>query len=456
MQLTDFDYDFFVIGGGSGGVRASRIAAGLGARVGLAEERYLGGTCVNVGCIPKKLFSYASHYAHDFEDARGYGWELQGEPKFHWSTLRDNKDREIQRLNAVYLGMLEKAGVDVHQQRAVLLDKHTIALGDRKVTAKEILVATGGWPGIPDIEGKEHAITSNELFSLTTLPDSILIVGGGYIAVEFAGILAGLKVVTTLVHRGSSLLRGFDAEIAGAFAIELQKYAALHLDTDVTKIHKLADGKLQVFLSNDIELTAGAVMFATGRNPNTASIGLEQLGVALEENGAIIVNDDFTTSVPNIHAVGDVIDRVALTPVALAEGQILAQRLFGKDDGGKRRAMRYENIPTAVFSNPNIATVGLDEVSARQQYPNLAVYRSRFTALRHTLSGRQEKTFLKLLVDTDTDRVMGVHMLGADAGEIVQGLAVAINAGATKADFDATLGIHPTVAEEFVTMRTPS
>lgn len=456
MQLTDFDYDFFVIGGGSGGVRASRIAAGLGARVGLAEERYLGGTCVNVGCIPKKLFSYASHYAHDFEDARGYGWELQGEPKFHWSTLRDNKDREIQRLNAVYLGMLEKAGVDVHQQRAVLLDKHTIALGDRKVTAKEILVATGGWPGIPDIEGKEHAITSNELFSLTTLPDSILIVGGGYIAVEFAGILAGLKVVTTLVHRGSSLLRGFDAEIAGAFAIELQKYAALHLDTDVTKIHKLADGKLQVFLSNDIELTAGAVMFATGRNPNTASIGLEQLGVALEENGAIIVNDDFTTSVPNIHAVGDVIDRVALTPVALAEGQILAQRLFGKDDGGKRRAMRYENIPTAVFSNPNIATVGLDEVSARQQYPNLAVYRTRFTALRHTLSGRQEKTFLKLLVDTDTDRVIGVHMLGADAGEIVQGLAVAINAGATKADFDATLGIHPTVAEEFVTMRTPS
>lgn len=456
MQLTDFDYDFFVIGGGSGGVRASRIAAGLGARVGLAEERYLGGTCVNVGCIPKKLFSYASHYAHDFEDARGYGWELQGEPKFHWSTLRDNKDREIQRLNAVYLGMLERAGVVVHQQRAVLMDKHTIAIGDRTVTAREILVATGGWPVIPDIEGKEHAITSNELFSLTTLPDSILIVGGGYIAVEFAGILAGLKVVTTLVHRGSSLLRGFDAEIAVAFALELQKYAALHLDTDVMKIHKAADGKLQVLLSNDIELTVGAVMFATGRNPNTAGIGLEELGVELEENGAIIVNDDFTTSVPNIHAVGDVIDRVALTPVALAEGQILAQRLFSKNDGGKRRAMRYENIPTAVFSNPNIATVGLDEEGARQQYPNLAVYRSRFTALRHTLSGRQEKTFLKLLVDTDTDRVVGVHMLGADAGEIVQGLAVAINAGATKADFDATLGIHPTVAEEFVTMRTPS
>ncbi len=456
MQLTDFDYDFFVIGGGSGGVRASRIAAGLGARVGLAEERYLGGTCVNVGCIPKKLFSYASHYAHDFEDARGYGWELQGEPKFHWSTLRDNKDREIQRLNAVYLGMLERAGVVVHQQRAVLLDKHTIALGDRKVTAREILIATGGWPVIPDIEGKEHAITSNELFSLTALPDSILIVGGGYIAVEFAGILAGLKVVTTLVHRGSSLLRGFDAEIAGAFALELQKYATLHLDTDVTKIHKATNGKLQVLLSNDIELTVGAVMFATGRNPNTTGIGLEELGVELEENGAIIVNDDFTTSIRNIHAVGDVIDRVALTPVALAEGQILAQRLFGKNDAGKRRAMRYENIPTAVFSNPNIATVGLDEEGARQQYPNLAVYRSRFTALRHTLSGRQEKTFLKLLVDTDTDRVVGVHMLGADAGEIVQGLAVAINAGATKADFDATLGIHPTVAEEFVTMRTPS
>ncbi len=456
MQLTDFDYDFFVIGGGSGGVRASRIAAGLGAKVGLAEERYLGGTCVNVGCIPKKLFSYASHYAQDFEDARGYGWELPAAPRFHWPTLRDNKDREIQRLNAVYLGMLERAGVVVHQQRAVLLDKHSIALGDRTITAKEILVATGGWPTIPDIEGKEHSITSNELFSLNELPDSILIVGGGYIAVEFAGILAGLNVSTTLVHRGPSLLRGFDAEIAEAFAAELQKYATLHLGTDVVKIRKLADGTLQVLLSNGIEIAVKAVMFATGRNPNTASLGLEDLGVALRENGAIIVNDDFTTTVPNIHAVGDVIDRVALTPVALAEGQILAQRLFGKRDGSKPRAMRYENIPTAVFSHPNIATVGLDEEGARQQFPNLAVYRSRFTALRHTLSGRQEKTFLKLLVDTDTDRVVGVHMLGADAGEIVQGLAVAINAGATKADFDATLGIHPTVAEEFVTMRTPS
>ena len=454
--MTDFDYDFFVIGGGSGGVRAGRIAAGLGARVGLAEERYLGGTCVNVGCIPKKLFSYASHYAQDFEDARGYGWELPGEPRFHWPTLRDNKDREIQRLNAVYLKLLEGAGVEVHRQRAVFVDKHTIALGEKTITAKEILVATGGWPAIPDIEGKEHAITSNELFSLTALPESILIVGGGYIAVEFAGILAGLKVSTTLVHRGPSLLRGFDAEIAGAFAVELQKYATLQLDTDVVKIHKLADGRLQVLLSNHVVLTVDAVMFATGRNPNTANLGLEALGVELGENGAIIVNDDFTTSVPNIHAVGDVIDRVALTPVALAEGQILAQRLFGKTDAGKRRAMRYENIPTAVFSNPNIATVGLDEEGARQQYPNLAVYRSRFTALRHTLSGRKEKTFLKLLVDTDTDRVVGIHMLGADAGEIVQGLAVAINAGATKADFDATLGIHPTVAEEFVTMRSPS
>ena len=258
MQLTDFDYDFFVIGGGSGGVRASRIAAGLGARVGLAEERYLGGTCVNVGCIPKKLFSYASHYAQDFEDARGYGWELPGAPRFHWPALRDNKDREIQRLNAVYLGMLERAGVVVHQQRAVLLDKHTIALGDRTITAKEILVATGGWPTIPDIEGKEHAITSNELFSLKELPDSILIVGGGYIAVEFAGILAGLKVSTTLVHRGPSLLRGFDAEIAEAFAAELQKYATLQLGTDVVRIRKLADGALQVLLSNDFEMNVNA------------------------------------------------------------------------------------------------------------------------------------------------------------------------------------------------------
>ncbi len=458
--MSDFDYDLFVIGGGSGGVRASRIAAGLGARVGLAEERYLGGTCVNVGCIPKKLFSYAAHFAQDFEDARGYGWELPSTPRFHWPTLRDNKDREIQRLNGVYLSMLEKAGVKVWQRRATLLDGHTIALGDELITAREVLIATGGWPAIPDIVGKQYVLTSNDLFALETLPSSIVIVGGGYIAVEFAGILAGLNVTTTLVHRGPSLLRGFDTELAEAFAVELQKYATLKLDTEVTRIERQADGGMQVFLSKGEPLEVKAVMYATGRNPNSSNIGLERLGVEMAENGAIVVNEQFTTCVPNIHAVGDVIDRVALTPIALAEGQILAQRLFGQPReghrAGQRKVMCYDNIPTAVFSHPNIATVGLDEDNARQQFPNLAVYRSRFTALRHTLSGRNEKTFLKLLVDTDTDRVLGAHMLGADAGEIIQGLAVAINAGATKAHFDATLGIHPTVAEEFVTMRTPS
>ncbi|MES3006425.1 MAG: glutathione-disulfide reductase [Pseudomonadota bacterium] len=455
--MTDFDYDFFVIGGGSGGVRASRIAAGLGVRVALAEERYLGGTCVNVGCIPKKLFSYAAHYAQDFEDARGYGWTMTDEPRLNWQTLLANKDREIQRLNKVYLNMLEKAGVSVYQERATLLDAHTIAVGNKRITAREILIATGGWPTIPDIPGKEHIITSNELFSLPSLPQSILLVGGGYIAVEFAGILAGLQVATTLVHRGPSLLRGFDAELSSAFTVELQKYAKLMLNTRVLKIEKQRGGKLEVFLSERETLTVDAVMFATGRHPNTASLGLEGLDVRLAENGAIVVDENFTTNVPNIHAVGDVIDRVALTPVALAEGQLLAQRLFSTHSNtGKRKVMRYDNIPTAVFCHPNIATVGLTEEGARLRFPELAVYRSRFTALRHTLSGRDEKTFLKLLVDTSTDRVVGAHMLGADAGEIIQGLAVAINAGATKADFDATLGIHPTVAEEFVTMRTPS
>ena len=452
MQLTDFDYDFFVIGGGSGGVRASRIAAGLGARVGLAEERYLGGTCVNVGCVPKKLFSYASQYGQDFEDARGYGWEFHQAPTFNWATLRENKDREISRLNGIYLSMLQKAGVDVFQERATLLDRHTIALGDRRFTAKEILIATGGWPFVPDFPGNQHVISSNEVFSLEKLPTSIVIVGGGYIAVEFAGIFAGLGVKTTLVSRGDRVLRGFDRELTDAFTVELQKYAALHLNTSVEKIERRGPDELLVHFNNETTIQTEAVMFATGRKANTHDLGLKECDVALSESGAVIVNNHFTSSITNIHAVGDVIDRVPLTPVALAEGQILAQRLFGTS----HKAMHYENIPTAVFSHPNLASVGLDEKGARRKFSNIAVFRSRFTPLRHTLSGNDEKYFLKLLVDKDSDKVVGAHMLGADAGEIIQGLAVAMIAGATKADFDATIGIHPTVAEEFVTMRTAS
>lgn len=452
MQLTDFDYDFFVIGGGSGGVRASRIAAGLGARVGMAEERYLGGTCVNVGCVPKKLFSYASQYGQDFVDAKGYGWEFPATPAFNWTILRENKDREITRLNGIYLSMLQKAGVEVYQERATLLDRHTIAMGERRFTAKEILVATGGWPFVPDFPGNHLAISSNEVFALEKLPASIVIVGGGYIAVEFAGIVAGLGVKTTLVSRGNRILRGFDRELTDAFTVELRKYAALRLNTTVTKAERKSANELLVHFDNHTAIQTEAVMFATGRKAKTHGMGLKECGVALSENGAVIVDEHFSTSIPNIHAVGDVIDRVPLTPVALAEGQILAQKLFGKS----QKAMNYENIPTAVFSHPNLASVGLDEEGARAKFSNIAVFRSRFTPLRHTLSGNDEKYFLKLLVDKDSDKVVGAHMLGADAGEIIQGLAVAMTAGATKADFDATLGIHPTVAEEFVTMRTAS
>lgn len=449
--MSNYDYDLFVIGGGSGGVRAGRIAAGLGARVGMAEERYMGGTCVNVGCIPKKLFSYAAHYAKDFADARGYGWQLADAPAMDWPTLIAGKDAEIGRLNTIYQSLMQKAGAEVFHERACLLDAHTVALQSRTVTAREILVATGGWPFVPSFPGSHHAITSNEAFSLEKLPESILIVGGGYIAVEFAGIFAALGVRTCLSYRGPQLLRGFDSEVAAAFTEELRKYADLHLESNVTRITE-QDGQLRVHFDRGDDITVDQVLFATGRHPNTANLGLEKAGVALADNGAILVNEQFTTNVPNIHAVGDVIDRVALTPVALAEGQILAQRLFGK---GKRK-MDYDNIPTAVFCQPEIATVGLDEDAARKRHGEILVFRSRFTPLRHTVSKRDEKTFMKLIVDKASDKVVGAHMMGESAAEIIQGVAIAIKAGATKADFDATLGIHPSAAEEFVTMRTPS
>ncbi len=452
MQLAEFDYDLFVIGGGSGGVRASRIAAGLGAKTALAEERHLGGTCVNVGCIPKKLFSYASHYSQDFQDARSYGWVFESEPKFNWATLRDNKDIEISRLNRVYATLLANADVQFYNERATLLDSHTIQVGQQQFTAKEIIIATGGWPFVPDIPGGEHAITSNEFFSFDTLPQSALIVGGGYIGVEFAAILSGFGVKTSLTIRGSSLLRGFDTEIADVLTEEIEKYTTLIRDNEVQKIEKRSDGKLLAHMRRGEPLAFDCILFATGRKPNSHNIGLEAAGVEISADGAIKVNSDYTTSVPNIHAVGDVIDRLALTPVALAEGQILARRLFGKTS----RPVQYDIIPTAVFSHPNLGTVGMDEKTAREKVTNVLVFRSKFRALRQTLTGGQESTFLKVIVDGDTDKVLGAHMVGADAGEIIQGLAIAITAGATKADFDNTIGIHPTTAEEFVTMRTPS
>jgi glutathione reductase (NADPH) len=449
--LEEFDYDLFVIGGGSGGVRASRIAATLGARVAVAEERYMGGTCVNVGCVPKKLFSYAAHYSHDFSDSQGFGWELAQPPSFNWDTLRAAKDREIARLNGIYLGMLRQAGVTVYETRAELIDAHTIRAGAETFRARHILIATGGWPFVPEFEGSNLAITSNEMFTLEKFPASILVVGAGYIAVEFAGICAGLGARTTLAHRGAGLLRGFDQEVAELLCGELRKYSDLKLESTVVSIQRESADILCVRFRNGEELGVEAVLFATGRQPNSAGMGLEEAGIKLASNGAIIVDDNFRTSIPHIYAVGDVIDRVALTPVALAEGQILAHHLFGKAN----HSMSYENIPTAIFSHPNIGTVGLTEEQARATGAEISVFKSRFTPLRHTLSGNSEKTFLKMLVDARTDRVLGIHMLGPDAGEIIQGMAVAMKAGATKTHFDSTLGIHPTTAEEFVTMRTP-
>jgi len=449
--LTNYDYDLFIIGGGSGGVRAGRIAASLGAKVGMAEERYMGGTCVNVGCIPKKLYSYAAHYAKDFADARGYGWQFPVAPEFNWDTLVANQSKEIGRLSTIYQSMMRGAGAEVFHERATLLDANTVQLQSRKVTAKEILIATGGWPFVPQFPGSQHAVTSNEVFSLDKFPRSILIVGGGYIAVEFAGIFAALGVKTCVSYRGTHLLRGFDAEVAAAFTTELEKSANLHLQSNVEEITEQGS-RLRVRFDRGDDIEVDTVLFATGRHPNTAKLGLEQLGVKLAKNGAVIVDETFTTNIPNIHAVGDVIDRVALTPVALAEGQILAQRLFGKGN----KEMNYDNIPTAVFCQPEIACVGLTEEDARERYDEVLAYRSQFTPLRHTLSGRNEKTFIKLLVDAKTNKVLGAHMMGEYAAEIMQGVAIAIKAGATKADFDATLGIHPSVAEEFVTMRTPS
>lgn len=432
-------------------MRAGRIAASLGAKVGLAEERYMGGTCVNVGCIPKKLYSYAAHYAKDFADARGYGWQFPVEPMFEWSTLVANQSKEIGRLNSIYQGLMKKARAEVFHERATLVDAHTVQLQSRKVTADEILIATGGWPFVPQFPGSQHAITSNEVFSLDKLPESILIVGGGYIAVEFAGIFAALGVKTCVSYRGTRLLRGFDTDIAAAFTVELEKSAQLHLSSNVEEITEHGD-TLRVRFDRGDAIEVDTVLFATGRHPNTEQLGLEQLGVKLAKNGAVIVDEHFTSNIPNIHAVGDVIDRVALTPVALAEGQILSQRLFGK--GIKK--MDYHNIPTAVFCQPEIATVGLTELEARERYDEVLVYRSQFTPLRHTLSGRNEKTFIKLVVDAKSKKVLGAHMMGEYAAEIIQGVAIAIKAGASKADFDATLGIHPSVAEEFVTLRTAS
>jgi glutathione reductase (NADPH) len=448
--MPEYDYDLFVIGGGSGGVRGARIAAALGVRVGMAEERYLGGTCVNVGCVPKKLFTYASHFSEDFEDAAGFGWSV-GEASFDWSVLKKNKDKEIARLNDIYARMLDRVDVEVFHERAVLDGPHRVRMGDRVVSARYILIAVGGRPWLPDFPGHEHVMVSDDLFAMHRLPKSIVIAGGGYIACEFASIFNGLGVDVELVYRGDMLLRGFDHDIRHHIGNELRKKGIrIHFDTVFESVVRTSNSCVRVNLTDGDHCEAEAVLFAVGRRPYTAGLGLETADVQVDDRGAILVDDTFQTSASCIYAVGDVIDRVQLTPVALAEGMFVARQLFGGPD----QKVSYENIATAVFTTPNVGTVGLTEHQARERHGKLRLYKSTFRAMKNTLSGNQEKTFMKLVVDDATDRVLGVHMVGPDAGEIIQGIAIAVNMGAKKADFDRTIGIHPTAAEEFVTMRT--
>jgi len=452
-----YDYDLFVIGAGSGGVRASRIAAGYGARVGICEDYRVGGTCVIRGCVPKKLLVYGSKYAHEFEDSAAYGWTL-GEPAHSWATLRDNVNREVDRLNGVYIRLLEGSGVKIHMGRGRLMDRHTIEVGGETVTADKILVATGGRPEVPPIPGHEFAITSNEAFHLPDpLPRRITIVGGGYIAVEFAGIFHGLGCAVDIVIRRDRVLRGFDEECR-TFVHDSLKASGIDIrsETEIQRICPIPNGRGDGKGGFECHTPLGGmfetdlVMYATGRVPNTHGIGLEKVGVQLDKAGAVAVDEWSKSTADNIWAVGDVTDRIALTPVALMEGHCFADTEFGN----KPRKADHRNVPSAVFCQPEMANVGLTEEEARMTLGELRVYSSAFTPMKYTLAGRKQRTFMKLIVEAATDRVVGCHMVGDDAAELIQGLAVAVKAGATKAQFDATVGIHPTAGEEFVTMRT--
>jgi len=446
------EFDLIVIGAGSGGVRLARMSAEKGARVAVVESRYLGGTCVNVGCVPKKLFVYGSHAGEDIEDAEGYGWSLPKEQvRFDWARLVANKNAEIERLNGIYRRMLENAGVTIIEGNATLADAGTVVVGDQHYSTGHITVATGSWPVIPDVPGKEYILSSNEMFYLPQLPRQAVVWGGGYIAVEFAGILAGLGVETTLLYRGDLFLRGFDGDIRRFMAEEMQKRGVnLRFNASIESVENVDTG-YHVQVSDGSRIVTGLVMAATGRRALVDGLGLESLGIDMTESGHISTDRHFQTSVPAITAIGDVIGTSQLTPVALGQGTVLSRRLFGDGQG----EMDYNSIPTAVFCQPNIGTVGLTEEEARKAGHRLRIYRSEFKPMKHTLSGRDERALMKLVVDDPSDRVLGAHMVGPDAGEITQGLAIAIKAGATKAQFDSTVGIHPTSAEEFVTMREP-
>jgi glutathione reductase (NADPH) len=444
-----FDYDLFVIGAGSGGVRAARMAASKGKKVAVAEERYLGGTCVNVGCVPKKLFVYASQFPELFHASAGFGWTLPQQPTLDWATLRDNKTAEIQRLNGIYNSLIDNSGADLFDGRATIAGPHQVSVNGKVYRARTILVATGGWPYIPQFPGSEHAISSNEMFFLEELPKTAVVVGGGYIAVEFAGILNGLGVETHLIYRGPVLLKSFDRQMAEKIAEGMvAKGIHLHLNTEIDEIKKSATD-LSVSLNGQGSLEAGLVLYATGRRPNTQGLGLETSSVVTDGNGAILVDENFATADPSIYALGDVIDRVQLTPVAIQEAMVLVDHLYGEGQA----SIDYSNIPTAVFCQPELGTVGLSEEQARLEYQDIAVYISDFKPMLQTLGGGAERITMKLIVDTASDKVVGCHMVGEHAAEIIQGMGIALKAGATKADFDATIGIHPSAAEEFVTMR---
>jgi glutathione reductase (NADPH) len=458
--MAVFEFDLLVIGGGSGGVRAARMAAQRGARVALVEAQALGGTCVNVGCIPKKLYSYAAHFAESFEESHGFGW-VGPAPTLDWSALKAGRAREITRLNGIYLQLLKGSGVQIIEGWASLVDAHTVEVAGQRYSAQNLLIATGGTPSVPNIAGREHVITSNDIFDIEPFPKRLLVVGGGYIASEFASIFNGLGSQVTQLYRGTQVLRGFDDDVRSFIAAEMLKAGVdLRVNSDVSSITRTPSstqhvGPLWVHLVDGGALEVDAVLYATGRTPNVKGLGLEAVGVTQKDDGSIQVNAQYQTSVPSIYAVGDVTARLQLTPVALGEAMALVDHLLGPVAGKAPRTMSYDFIPTAIFTHPNIGTVGFSEADARAQFGPISVYKSEFKALKHTLSGSTERTLMKLLVDDATDRVVGLHMVGAEAGEIVQGFAVAMKAGATKAVFDSTIGIHPTAAEEFVTMREP-
>lgn len=449
--MSDYDFDLFVIGVGSGGVRAARMSANYGARVATAEDKYMGGTCVNVGCVPKKLFVYASHYSEDYHQAEGFGWD-SASPGFNWPTLLENKNTEISRLNGIYKGLLDGAGVTHFDGRAKIVDHHHVAIGDTVVSTEKILIATGSWPVVPEFQGNEHVITSNEAFFLDKLPERCLVVGGGYIAVEFAGIFKGLGVDTTLSYRGPLFLRHFDIDIRKTVKDELDKKDInLKFESNISEIEKMDNGTYRVTFVEGDNLETDLVLYATGRAAATRDIGIENTDVTLREDGSIIVDENFQTSVCNIFALGDVIGHLQLTPVAIEEAMCFASTQYL----GVPKKMDYDNIATAVFCQPNVGTVGMTEDEARQAGHDIDIYRSSFRPLKHTLSGSDEKFMMKLIVDKTADKMLGVHMVGAEAGEIIQGVAIAMKVGVTKEQFDATMAIHPTTAEEFVTMREP-